>query len=181
MNDTSSVKAFRADSELGRALLDLCKQIGPDADRATRAALLRCRAPGDVIAVPAYHRLCVRLQPTIGEEFHWQERLAAVVGLLAVVRSADDREGLAARMARSAGDRPTVSELRFRRLLKTEGRDSDRFYPAMRRILKLLDHKANPLELARVTYYWDDRFRGPDIRRDWAFAYFSALPQRKAG
>lgn len=179
MTNARTISGFRPDTELGNALLTFVNSLGTD--RASRAALVRCRAPVDVIAVPEYHRLCARLQPLIGEDFHWQERMAAVVGLLSTIKSQDDDQGLALRMARTSGDRPRVSELRFRRLLKTEGRDAERFYPAMRRILALLDYKANPLELARATYFWDDRFRGPGIRRDWAFAYFSALPNRKLG
>jgi len=179
MSNAGTITAFRPDNELGSALLTFVNSL--ESDRASRAALARCRAPVDVIAVPEYHRLCARLQPLIGDDYHWQERMAAVVGLISTIKSKDDDEGIALRMARSSGERPRVSELRFRRLLKTEGRDSDRFYPAMRRILALLEHKANPLEVARATYFWDDRFRGPGIRRDWAFAYFSALPNRKLG
>ncbi len=72
-------------------------------------------------------------------------------------------------MARLQGDRPVVSELRFRRLLRMPRAE---LYRPMIRILALLDHQANLYELAESMFWW-----GPNIQKQWAFAYFPKLPK----
>ncbi len=172
---------FNDNSELGQLIFEFWRSLNDD--HGTRAMLQRCRHPDDVVGVPAYHRLCLRVRPLVEGDYHWQQRIAAVAGLLAGVRKAAEKDSprIAERMGRVKGDRPIVSELRFRRLLKTQESDANAFYPALRRVIVMLDGKADPLDIARTVYFWDDRYRGPGIRREWAFDYFSNLPARKAG
>ena len=75
-------------------------------------------------------------------------------------------------MAESKGGTPLVSELRFRRLLQE--RDIDRLYASLIRVLRMLNRKANPLRLAQDVYYWNDR-----TRKEWAYAYFPRVPEKK--
>lgn len=88
-----------------------------------------------------------------------------VVGLLAHVRHRSNQT-LARQMA---GNPPTVSELRFRRLLQ---RDQNNLYGAMIRILRMLDHTANLTDLIHSVFYWGDK-----VKKDWAFDYFPNTPE----
>lgn len=178
---TKSTRAdFERNGQIGTQLYEFWG--GLRGDLATRSALRRCREPEDVIGVPAYHRLCVRLRPHLGDDPQWQARLATVVGLLASVKS-ETGGPLISRMASLQGQRPLVSELRFRRLLKVRGDGSNatELYTALRRVLSLLNGEADPLEVASAAYFWHDTYRGGDIRREWAFTYFSALPEKRVG
>ena len=62
------------------------------------------------------------------------------------------------------GDKPVVSELRFRRLLQHE---REELYVALIRVIRLLDGCANIHELANVCFHW-----GYTEKKRWAFAYF---------
>ena len=134
-------------------------------NQGTRAELRRCDSPDEVMFHPAFLRLCQRLNPEPRE----QAGLARVVGLLAHVRHKTN-QSLAYQMA---GNPPTVSELRFRRLLQRDRRD---LYGAMIRILRMLDYTANLHDLIASVYYWGDR-----VRKDWAFEYFPNTPEKSAG
>jgi len=89
------------------------------------------------------------LRPFFGANKYWEDRLAVIAGLAShlkpeyidVVLSGGERrvERFAEQLAQAKGDRPLVSELRFRRLLQ---RDRVDLYPSMIRILRLLDGKA---------------------------------------
>jgi CRISPR system Cascade subunit CasB len=93
------------------------------------------------------------------------DRLAAAVGLLAHVTQNDERP-LAETMSRSEGDsnRPSVSELRFQRLL--ESPDLDSLFMGIRRVLPLMGRRANVLALANDVIDWND-----SVRKKWAYSY----------
>ncbi|MCB1751678.1 MAG: type I-E CRISPR-associated protein Cse2/CasB [Gammaproteobacteria bacterium] len=140
---------------------------GLENDKGTRAELRRCDMPEKVMFHPAFPRLCRRLQPLLEQEWNWQIRLAALVGLLSHVRKTTGQT-LAHQMA---GNPPKVSELRFRRLLQ---READDFYGAMIRVLPMLDHTANLPDLMSSVFYWGD-----PVRKRWAFDYFPNTPESK--
>ena len=99
-----------------------------------------------------------------GKRYH-NDRLAAVVGLLAHVKQNDQRalaKGMSLR--EEGGDRPCVSELRFRRLL--ESPDLDALFIGLRRVLPLMNHGVNVLALANDLVYWGDA-----IKKRWAYEY----------
>ncbi len=157
---------FKADAPLGLVLTEFWQ--GLEEDKGARAQLRRCKTPEEVVMVPAFHRLCRRVRPLMkGEREGWEMRMAAIAGLLAHVRKLDPRKTLAEQMAekKPGTDSPTVSELRFRRLLQ---RDRRELYGTLIRMFGLLNKKANLFDLARSVYYWDDK-----ERKRWAFAYFS--------
>lgn len=141
---------------------------GLDQDSGARARLRRCNSPSDVLLEPAFHRLLNRLQPLLEQNgLESREaaytRLAAVAGLLAHVKIADDKK-LAERLADPHGGGPRLSTLRFRRLIKEPFGD---LYPAMIRVIRLLKYKAHVSDLVNSVYYWGDH-----VRRRWALAYF---------
>lgn len=157
---------FKHDAPLGQILTEFWQ--GLEEDKGSRAQLRRCKTPDEVVMVSAFHRLCRRVRPLMKDEREgWEMRIAAIAGLLAHVRKLDSRKALAEKMAekRPGSDSPTVSELRFRRLLQ---RERGELFGALIRVLGLLDKTANPFDLAQSVYYWGDK-----ERKRWAFAYFS--------
>lgn len=163
------------DSAVGKALAELWGDLKNDSG--ARAELKRCKEVAEVMMTPVYHRFCHRVKGVFADEFSgWEARLAMVVGLIAhlkydhaatVLNASKGMERSFAALfvvPMAEGERPRVSELRFRRLLQ---RDSSDLYPAMIRILRMLDGGANLYGLAESVYYWGDR-----VKKDWSFAYF---------
>lgn len=158
--------SFSSDSQASKILMQWW--TGLEEDRASRAELRRCRSPSEVVFCPAYHRLLHGLQP-VGPVR--REALAAVAGLLAHV-AAHETSSLASHMgasAKGASERARVSGLRFRRLLRFQTRSE--LYGPFLRILRLLERRANVLDLARSIYWWNER-----TRRQWALDYYTQAP-----
>ena len=76
----------------------------------------------------------------------------------------DDTQRLPIKMSELAGDRPLVSELRFRDLLKVE--TTDDLFISLRRTLPLMGYQASIEQLAHDVYWWND-----DTRKKWAYSY----------
>lgn len=141
---------------------------GLDDDRAGRAILRRASSPTLVAFTAPYQRLYRRLQAA-----GWpkdarpqdNDRLAAIVGLLAHVEKNESGLVAAAMSQRDeGGDRPHVSELRFLRLL--DAPDPDALYMGLRRVLPLMKHQLDVLALANDFLYWGD-----DVKKRWAYGY----------
>ena len=140
---------------------------GLDDDRGTRAALRRCATVDAVSVSEAYQRF-YRYMLACGwpedASDRQRDKLAAIAGLVANIKNDDDSQPLPVRMSELSGDRPLVSELRFRDLLKVESTDD--LYVSLRRILPLLKQQASIQQLARDVYGWNE-----DTRKKWAYAY----------
>jgi CRISPR system Cascade subunit CasB len=140
--------------------------------RGRRAQLRRCHTLDEVmhkLAFQAYARPRLLGSGVRGSD----EQLAAVAGLLAHIRDhAPEHKSFAAQMATSdsAGGRPPVSEMRFRRLLRKESRAA--LYKPLRRVLYILGTppRANIFEVAQDVIYWGDA-----VRRRWAEDYYAVL------
>jgi CRISPR system Cascade subunit CasB len=143
-------------------------------NRASRAVLRRCATLDAVTLSDAYQRF-YRYMLACGwpeNSSEWQrDKLAAIAGLVAHVKMKDGNQGdfddtqrLPIRMYESKGDRPLVSEIRFRDLLKVE--TTDDLFTSLRRILPLGGHQANIERLAHDVYGWND-----DIKKLWAYSY----------
>lgn len=134
--------------------------------RGDRAMLRRCATLDDVVLCPAYQGfyryMLARGWPADAAD--WQnDKLAAIAGLLAWVKS-DSDTNLPYQMSELVGERPVVSGLRFRALLKIESTDD--LYKGLRRALPLVDHKTNVIQLANDVFRWDDA-----TRKRWAYSY----------
>lgn len=157
---------FNKETGIGKVLLDWWE--GLEDDRASRAILRRASSVTAVALTPSYQRLYRRLcdagWASQTKSYH-NDRLAAVVGLLAHVKQGDERS-LAKGMSRrdEDGDRPCVSELRFRRLL--ESPDIDSLFTGLRRVLPLMNHGVDVLALANDLVHWGDA-----VRKNWAYQY----------
>jgi CRISPR system Cascade subunit CasB len=157
---------FTNESALGRVLSDWWQRL--DADRASRAILRRAPSVTAVALTAPYQRLFRRLCDAGWPQeapSRLNDRLAAAVGLLAHVERNDDRT-LAETMSRQDDEskRPPVSELRFRRVL--ESPDLDSLFVGIRRVLPLMNNRANILALTNDVIYWND-----SIKKRWAYEY----------
>lgn len=128
--------------------------------RGTRAELRRARSVTEVVMLPAFHFARRKYFKSFARSE--QLRLAMILGLLAHVKQPTADAKLAEQMA--TGDRPRVSELRFKRLLRYERED---LYQPLVRVIRLLDGQVNIGDLAKLCFYWGDR-----IRRELAFDYY---------
>lgn len=155
---------IRVDSAVGRGLKDWW--AGLDNDRASRAVLRRCATLDEIVLSPAYQRF-YRYMLTRGwpdNAADWQnDKLAAVAGLAAWVKI-DTETNLPYQMSETNGERPLLSELRFRALLKLE--NTDDVFVGLRRALPLVGHKTSVIQLANDVYWWGD-----SIKKRWAYSY----------
>ena len=175
---------FAPDSALGRQLADWWLRLSKDS--ASRAEVKRCESASEVMLTAAFQQLCRQLQPQMHEQSHWQQKLALIAGLAAHLdrhgseqvlqdhgdnlaalakQLASDKDG---RLSQRSGQRPVVSELRFRRLIQ---READDLYTPLIRIIRMLGGKANLYGLAQSIYHWGD-----NVKKRWAFAYFPNIP-----
>ena len=140
---------------------------GLNEDRASRAVLRRCATIDEVSLSDAYqrfYRYMLACNAWPDDAKNWQnDKLAAIAGLLSLLK-AEDTQRLPIKMSESSGDRPLVSELRFRSLLKIE--TADDLFAGLRRTLPLIDNKANIYQLANDVYYWGDK-----TKKEWAYSY----------
>jgi len=149
---------------------------GLEDHRGARAELRRCRDEVEVALHPDVVRFCYRLRPEMTRQHGWEGRVAMILGLAshlnhnAAAEVLGSDRTLAERMAQRLGDRPTVSELRFRRLLRLER--SQLYAPTMR-VLHLLDGRVGLHDLANAVYYW-----GKEVRKEWADTYFPLVPEK---
>ena len=139
---------------------------GLEQDRASRAMLRRCATLDEVVLSPAYQRF-YRYMLACGwpaEAANWQnDRLAAIAGLAAWIKT-DIEASLPFQMSESVGERPAVSELRFRALLKLE--TTEELFGSLRRVLPMVGHHASLIQLANDVYWWNDA-----TRKRWAYDY----------
>lgn len=156
---------FQPDSEAGKIIHEWWQSL--EDNTGERAMLRRAKSADQVVMSRTFHQLCRRLQPYLQGEYNWEERIAAVTGLLSHVRGYV-RQPLAEQMA---GSPPKVSELRFRRILQ---RDRGDLYKAMIRVLRMLDNKANIYDVANSVFDWGDL-----VKKRWAYRYFPNTPAAK--
>ena len=147
---------------IGRELLSWWN--GLEDDRGGRAILRRASSPTQIALTAAYQRVFRRLGGIA--DIHPQdcERLAALVGLLAHVKTNESRPIPQAMSECAKGDRPPVSELRFLRLLDSP--DIESLFTGLRRVLPLMKHRADVLALANDVSFWGD-----GVKKQWAYDY----------
>ena len=142
--------------------------------RGERAELRRCAELAGVVLTPAYQRLYFALRNLEGVRHPHEERLATVAGVLAHLKENTALGGrtFARQLAQPRGDQPgappRLSELRFRRVLRTQNQAE--LYPMLLRLVQLLDGKADLFSLARGAYDWND-----EQRKGWAYDYYDAM------
>lgn len=135
--------------------------------RADRAALRRADSLIAVACLPAYQRIYRRLADKAGQPWapFEQDRIAAIVALAAHLKDGDGSSLPEAMSRRAEGaDRNVVSDLRFARLLDSP--DLDALFVGLRRLMPLIEHRADPAQLADDLFGW-----GEPVKKRWAYAY----------
>lgn len=154
--------SFHPEAALGHLLLRWWQ--GLENDKGGRAELRRAHDLTAVALTATYQRFYRQaLNAGWPEDAapRLNERLAAIVGLLAHVKFNDGRK-LAEIM--SEGERPAFSVLRFRRLL--EAPTLDGVFLSLLRALPIIGYQANVHQLANDLLYWSDK-----TKKEWAYAY----------
>ncbi|WP_089941174.1 type I-E CRISPR-associated protein Cse2/CasB [Candidatus Entotheonella palauensis] len=158
---------FHPNTEYGKELYSWWTELQED-NKGGRAELRRCREPVEALRVSAYHDLHRNLRQ---HGYTDKVKLLAIAALTAHVKQVRGDKRLAQQMAASkveGGTTPQLSELRFRRLLQHE--NLDELFPALRRVVNLLNGHVNLYSLASSVYCWGDR-----ERRQWAYDYYGEL------
>ena len=127
-------------------------------------ARLRRSTPLEALMEPAVQNL--RRMLGLGTSAGEVAALVRLVQVLAEVREAG--EPLARRLG---GEPPTLSQLRFQRLLRAEG---DEATTSLRRAVIMADRRCDVARLAADLLAWDQPDRGEAARRRWIFEYFAA-------
>ena len=173
--------SFKKESFLGQQLEKWWCSLQDN--RGERAVFRRAKSVEDVLFLSEFHRVSYRFGNCFNDmnQKGWEERLyrlAMILGLCSHIQQHIEnkvepkKNKLALQMAKPF-DKPTVSELRFRRLIQ---RDRDELYLSMIRMLRILDNQANLHDLANSIYYW-----GSKVKREWAFAYFGNIKDNNKG
>lgn len=148
-------------------------------DASTRARLRRARSGLEVLAIPAAMVLARRLRASRSEDD--ATKAIELARVLAHVRAHTDRSPMqAAGWQRFPFDaaaelppeqRPRLSEVRFRRLIRAE-RAGGELTDAFIRLVRLLDGEVHVPRLAESFWFWD--VGDERVRRRWAFEYYAA-------
>lgn len=178
---TGKRKLYDVQGAFGGAVLDFHQRLHDRANpagRAARARLRRCADESDAILERDAIRLvtAVRSDARVSRQEIDDLQLLRLAPLLAWLEKHDGRRSLPEQLALPRGEgstAPRLSELRYRRLLESEGAD---FSMTMRRALQLLDEPGDVLSLAEAVCDWDHPDHGPALKRRWAFQYYGSLP-----
>ena len=128
-----------------------------------RAQLRRCQTVLDVALTPAFHTVLKRLGSKLNEKD--RDRAALVVGVLAHVEQDLSVHSFGKAMWGVGNDEPTVSDLRFRRLLRLD--EPNELLRELKRAVRQVDGSAPINSLANDLMRWGDK-----AKKDWAFAYY---------
>lgn len=164
---------------------ELCKEwwaeyCDPKAvDPAVRARLRRCRSAAEALAIAPAIGLARRLGGDRVERDALDRRFERALGLARLLAhvSSDASEPVmriagyprfpGERESGDDGNRPLLSEVRFKRLLLAP--PSEELLTTLIRLLAQVDGRANIARLAQDVWWWNDR-----TRERWAFEYYAA-------
>ncbi len=158
-----------ASIELLECWENLLKQKGD------RASLRRCKSLDEIQNTSAFQRCYWKLIDKFKnneKNYEPNEQIAIIVALAAYVdenKSNYDDAGeqkpdyFAYQISR--GDKPKLSELRFRRLLKIN--DREKLFRFLIQVIRLLDKKVNLLDLLGIAYFWGDK-----VKTQLAYKYY---------
>lgn len=135
-------------------------------DRAGRAELRRCSSISEAAFCAPYH-LLRRMKGNPEGEFDLK-RLGLIAAVLAhVTEDLSEKVSLGGLMATPQGEKPVVSDQRFRRLLRADAAEFDERLRDLFRVLHQLGGRAPIDRLANDLWWWNDR-----TRRQWALDYY---------
>jgi len=176
MTDESSKKA-----SIGGIAVGWWKEINPvmqndgrrRGDSGAFARLRRADLPAAMIEERTYELFnkLRDLDVKISTENLFQ-RAALIAAVLAHVREHDPSRRVAQAAGEKIGEQRLFHPLRLRRLFTTHSMPD--CLVAFRRVVAVLDRKANITDLALTLFEWPDEIRGDMRRAKWAFDYYGA-------
>jgi CRISPR system Cascade subunit CasB len=152
-----------------------------DDNRGERAVLRRAASADDILLTPAFATFLKFMPEQWGAPRNLFDS-AMVAGLLARVKSQDDKNSFAKALAlpKKTGGKAAMSELRFLQLQKS--RDPDEFFVRATRAIALLGGQANILSLADGVLHWllehrrvIDREPTKRLAVRWATDYYTSF------
>lgn len=122
-------------------------------NKGDRAELRRCKNLQEIQISSAYLRCYWQLIKYFSQEqkFPSREQMAIIIGLAAHI---EDNDTDAFGYQISCGDKPKLSELRFRRLLKINYRE--KLFHFLIQVIRILEKNVNLLDLLSIAYFWGD-------------------------
>ena len=133
-------------------------------NKGDRAELRRCKNLEDIQSTSAYQRSYWTLVDKfkLAQNKVSNEQMAIVIALAAyiddnkaVYEDADTQKTDYFGYQISRGEKPKLSELRFRRLLKIH--DREKLFRFLIQVIRLLEKKVNVLDLLAMAYFWGDK------------------------
>lgn len=162
MTEQKPPKLFEEGHDASIALVDCWE--GLLANKGDRAELRRCKSLEEIQSTSAYQRSYWKLIEKFktGGNKVSNEQMAIVIALAAYIdenkaeyEDADTKKTDYFGYQISRGEKPKLSELRFRRLLKIN--DREKLFRFFIQVIRLLDKKVNLLDLLRIAYFWGDK------------------------
>ena len=156
-----------------------------DDNRGDRARLRRVDSPDDVLLTEAFSHFLNEM-PEKWSEAKQLPASALVAAIVAQVKEHNGGSSFAAQLAtpKDGGDKPRMSELRFRQLQKSQ--DPTEFFRRLLRAVRILDCNVNVLSLANDALHWMHEYqkgidRNPQARLAfcWANDYYRTLLKKQ--
>lgn len=145
-------------------------------NKGDRAELKRCKNLQEIQLTSAYQRCYWQLVKHLPHSS--REQMSIIIGLAAHIEDNDNVKKNDQRDNQthdyfgyqiSRGDKPTLSELRFRRLLKIK--DRGKLYHFLIQVIRMLGKKVCLLDLLSIAYFWSDRDTAK-TKRNLAYKYY---------
>jgi len=172
MTEQKPPKLFEEGHPASIALLEWWESIL--LQKGDRAELRRCKNLEDIQKTSAYQRSYWRLIEEFrkGENKVSNEQMAIIIALAAYIddnktayEDADKQKTDYFGYQISRGEKPKLSELRFRRLLKID--DREKLFRFLIQVIRMLDKKINLLDLLGIAYFWGDK-----TKTELAYKYY---------
>lgn len=164
MSESKEPKIFEEGHPTSVFILEWWKSLKQN--KGDRAELRRCKNLEDIQKASAYQRCYWQFKKHFSPEQQVpsREQMAIIIGLAAhiedddLVKKADQSDNQKIDFFGyqiSRGDKPKLSELRFRRLLKIKDREN--LHHFLIQVVRMLDKKVNLLDLLSIAYFWGDK------------------------
>lgn len=163
MNESKEPKLFEEGHPASDFILEWWGSLKKN--KGDRAELRRCKNLQNIQTSSAYLRCYWQLIKYFPQERKSpsREQMSIIIGLAAHIEDNDSvkktdqsdsqiSDFLGYQISR--GDKPKLSELRFRRLLKIK--DREKLYRFLIQVIRILERKVNLLDLLSIAFFWGD-------------------------
>lgn len=145
----------------------------------SRARLRRSERPDDALLTQAFSLFLNQVPDRWAKDNHLYVS-AMIAVLLSHIETNDTSNQFMAQLAVGEGDRPVMSELRFKQLLKS--RDPEEFFKRLLQAIRLLKGKVNTISMIEGILHWYREYQyGPDsnpmnrLSVRWAQQYYEKI------